>query len=157
MTIRYVFDDVSVRHTEKIPTLLGRNLTGKTWKISEIILREVRANQEIKQGDAGLCDWRDRTKTPEHQIKAPWAEVNDKKRMICEAVGVGGGRVCAWLGGACCNRSTVAQTCWNNSARSWSRWSSRTLLPEYPWDIGKKTSMCLHVCIPLWNSQSKNT
>lgn len=55
----------------------------------------MRAHKELKQGKAGLCDGNDRHKTQEHRITrtSPWAEMNDKKTIIWEAVGVEGGRV----------------------------------------------------------------
>ena len=56
-------------------------------------MSEVRAEKELEQGKAGLCDENDRHKTQEHQITrtSPWAEMSDKETIIWEAVGVEGG------------------------------------------------------------------
>lgn len=65
----------------------------------------MRAEKELEQGKAGLCDENDRHKTQEHRITriSPWAEMNDKETIVWEAVGVEGGGVYTGLSGAWCS------------------------------------------------------
>lgn len=145
MTIRCALDNISVRHREKFPTLLGRNLSGEIWKLSEIILGEVRSHKELKQGKAGLCGGNDRHKTQEHRITgtSPWAEMNDKETIIWEAVGVEGGRGYTWLSGAWCSWGTLVQTFHQRTTQQEADEGEapQTLHPEHPWGLGRKTSL----------------